>query len=121
MYTTVATWCAPCLEELPALNLLRTTFTTEELEIFGVPYDVEETPDQLQTWSNRYAPPYRILSELSIPRRYAVIDGALDALRLEGLPAAIVTDSEGGVLLVRWGPPSISEIRILLEGLGDDR
>ena len=50
-----------------------------------------------------------------------MIDGALDALRVEGLPAAVVTDSEGEVLLVRWGPPSISEIRVLLEGLGDKR
>jgi peroxiredoxin len=121
MYTTVATWCVPCLDELPDLNLLRTTFTTEELEIFGVPYDGEETLDQFKAWSNLNAPPYRILSELNIEQRDAVIDGALDALKLEGLPAAIVTDSEGEVLLVRWGPPSISEIRVLLEGLGDKR
>ncbi len=121
MYTTVATWCVPCLDELPSLNLLRSTFTTDELEIFGVPYDAEETPDVLQAWSDLNAPPYRILSELSIEQREAVIDGALDALRLEGLPVAIVTDSEGEVLLMRWGPPSISEIHILLEALQDDR
>ncbi|MEE8046941.1 MAG: ASPIC/UnbV domain-containing protein, partial [Dehalococcoidia bacterium] len=120
MYTTVATWCVPCLEELPGLNLLRTTFSTEELEIFGVPYDGEEPPEVLQAWSDLYAPPYRILSELSIEQRASVIDGALDALRLEGVHAAVITDSEGEVLLVRWGPPSISEIRVLLEGLGDD-
>ena len=121
LYTTVATWCVPCLDELPGLNLLRTTFSAEELEIFGVPYDGEETLDQFQAWSDLNAPPYRILSELSKEQRDVVIDGALDVLRLEGLPAAIVTDSEGEVLLVRWGPPSISEIRVLLEGLGNDR
>ena len=121
MYTTVATWCVPCLDELPSLNLLRNTFTTDELEIFGVPYDGEETPDLFKAWSDLYTPPYRILSELSTEQRDEVIDGALDALRLEGLPAAIVTDSEGEVLLVRWGPPSISEIRVLLAELGDDR
>ncbi len=118
LYTTVATWCVPCLDELPALNLLRTTFATEDLEIFGVPYDEEETLDLFQAWSDLYAPPYRILSELNTEQRDAVIDGALDALRLEGVPAAVITDSEGEVLLVRWGPPSISEIRVLLEELG---
>ena len=121
MYTTVATWCVPCLEELPALNLLRATFTTEELEIFGVPYDGEETLETYEAWSQLYEPPYPILSELNSEQRDAVIDGALDALRVEGLPAAIVTDSEGEVLLVRWGPPSISEIRVLLDGLESDR
>jgi peroxiredoxin len=116
LYTTVATWCAPCLDELPSLNLLRATFTSEELEIFGVPYDPEETPDLLRSWAERYEPPYRILSELSLEQRDAVIDGALDALRVEGLPAAIVTDTNGEVLLMRWGPPSVSELRVLLEG-----
>ena len=117
LYTTVATWCAPCLDELPSLNLLKTTFTSDELEIFGVPYDPEESSDALRAWAERYEPPYRILSELSLEQRGAVIDGALDALRIEGLPAAIVTDTHGDVLLVRWGPPSVSELRVLLEGL----
>jgi thiol-disulfide isomerase/thioredoxin len=121
MYTTMATWCVPCLDELPGLNLLKNTFTPEEFEIFGVPYDGEETLEQLQAWSDRYAPPYPILSQLDTEQREAVINGALDVLRLDGVPAAVVTDSEGEVLLVRWGPPSISEIRVLLEGLGDYR
>ena len=120
LYTTMATWCVPCLVELPGLNLLRTTFTTAELEIFGVPYDSEEPLGAFEAWSSRYTPPYRILSELSTTQRDAVIDGALNALRVEGVPAAIVTDSEGEVLLVRWGPPSISEIRVLLARLGGD-
>ena len=112
----MATWCAPCLDELPSLNLLRATFTSEQLEIFGVPYDSEETPETFGAWVERYQPPYRILSELSLEQRDAVIKAALDALRVEGLPAAIVTDAEGEVLLVRWGPPSVSELRVLLEG-----
>ena len=115
LYTTVATWCAPCLDELPSLNLLRSSFTSAELEIFGVPYDPEETPEILAAWSERYEPPYRILSELNPRQRNAVIQGALDALRIDGLPAAVVTDSDGEVLLVRWGPPSVSELRVLLE------
>ncbi|HIF06718.1 MAG TPA: redoxin domain-containing protein [Gemmatimonadetes bacterium] len=121
MYTTVATWCLPCLDELPALNLLRATFPTETLEIFGVPYDEDETLAAHEAWSDLYEPPYQILFELSSEQRESVIGGALDALRVEGLPAAVVTDSEGEVLLVRWGPPSISEIHMLLEGLGDAR
>ena len=115
LYTTVATWCAPCLDELPSLNLLRASFTSAELEIFGVPYDSEETPEILAAWSERYEPPYRILSELKPRERNAVIQGALDALRIDGLPAAVVTDSDGDVLLVRWGPPSVSELRVLLQ------
>lgn len=121
LYTTVATWCAPCLAELPSLNLLRSSFTGAELEIFGVPYDPEESPEVLAAWSARYEPPYRILSELKPGQRDAVIQGALEALRIDGLPAAVVTDSEGEVLLVRWGPPSVSELRALLENQENGR
>ena len=121
LYTTVATWCAPCLDELPSLNLLGTSFTSAELEIFGVPYDPDETPEILAAWSERYEPPYRILSELKPRQRNAVIQGALDVLRIDGLPAAVVTDSEGEVLLVRWGPPSVSELRVLLAGLDNGK
>ena len=121
LYTTVATWCAPCLDELPSLDLLRASFTSAELEIFGVPYDPEETPEILAAWSERYEPPYRILSELNRGQRDAVIQGALDVLRIDGLPAAVVTDSEGKVLVVRWGPPSVSELRVLLENQENGR
>ena len=121
LYTTVATWCAPCLDELPSLDLLSKTFASAELEIFGVPYDAEETPEILAAWSERYEPPYRILSELKPGQREAVIQGALDVLRIDGLPAAVVTDSEGEVLLVRWGPPSVSELRVLLENRENGR
>jgi len=30
------------------------------------------------------------------------------------VPASVVTDRDGGVLLVQWGPPSISKLRALL-------
>ena len=121
LYTTVATWCQPCLDELPTLRLLKETFSTEQLEIFGVPYDEEEPLDRLESWADLHAPPYRILTELTNAQREAVIERALDVLRVEGLPSTIVTDSQGEVLLVRWGPPSISEIRVLLEGRRGDR
>jgi hypothetical protein len=38
----------------------------------------------------------------------------LEALQLDAVPATIVTDASGGVLLTQWGPPSISRIRELL-------
>ncbi len=121
LYTTVATWCAPCLDELPSLNLLSRIFASADLEIFGVPYDPEETPEVFRAWADRYKPPYRILTELTAAQRDAVIGGALEALHIEGLPAAVVTDSGGEVLLARWGPPSVSELRALLERLEDGR
>ena len=121
LYTTMATWCVPCLEELPSLNLLRTTFTVEDLAIYGIPYDEEETPDAFHAWAEMNNPPYEILQDLSSTQVNAVKNAALDVLRLDGVPAAIVTDANGQVLLARWGPPSISEIRVLLDRIAGNR
>ena len=121
LYTTMATWCVPCLEELPSLNLLRTTFGSEDLAIYGIPYDEEETSDAFQAWAEMNNPPYEILRDLSSTQINAVKNAALDELRLDGVPAAIVTDANGEVLLARWGPPSISEIRGLLDRIAGSR
>ena len=34
-----ATWCAPCIEELPDLQLLRKEFSPDNLEILAISYD----------------------------------------------------------------------------------
>lgn len=115
LYTTMATWCVPCLEELPSLNLLRRTFSAEQLAIYGVPYDETETADTFRAWAKKNAPPYEILQRLSSSQISAVKKAALDELRVDGVPVAIVTDEKGNILLARWGPPSISEIRGLLK------
>ena len=44
----------------------------------------------------------------------AVKSLVLDELKMDAVPASIVTDGAGNVLLARWGPPSISQIRELL-------
>jgi hypothetical protein len=36
------------------------------------------------------------------------------ALKAEGVPATLVTDAEGNVLLLQWGPPTASQLHELL-------
>jgi len=47
-----ATWCAPCLTELPYLKQARATYPREEFEILGVSFDVSDRR-ALQSWLNR--------------------------------------------------------------------
>ncbi len=114
MYTTMATWCAPCLAELPDMERLRATFTVDELEIIGVPYDDEEDSATILAWSEANEPAYRILRDLPVSQRQLIRHMLEDELKLEGLPATLITDREGRVVMTRWGPPSVSEIRKLL-------
>ena len=114
LYTTMATWCAACLTELPQFNMLRATFQPHELGMFGVPYDEKEGAGKLSAWATANRPPYTLLTEAPNDYKATVKQTAIDILKLDGIPASIVTDGEGRVLLAKWGPPSVSEVRELL-------
>ncbi|MDP6763656.1 MAG: ASPIC/UnbV domain-containing protein [Planctomycetota bacterium] len=121
LYTTMATWCAPCVEELPTLAHLRAALGDERLAMRGIPHDRAQTAEELETWARAHQPPYELLTGLSAEEHAAVRGMLLETLRREGLPASIVTDAAGSVLLVRWGPPTVSELLLLHERLTLDR
>ena len=113
----MATWCGPCLAELPALTTLRDSIGENIMAMVGLPYDEEEGEDLLTEWVSKYTPPYQLLIDLSEQSRAAAKKILTDALQIDGLPATLITDSEGHVLLTRFGPPNESEIRALLDKL----
>jgi peroxiredoxin len=115
LYAAMATWCTACATEVPELRKLREAFSKNELAMFGVPVDGEDTPTKLRSWRDKFAPPYDLL--IALPQSdVAVVKGAIAAelKDTKRLPATIVTDSSGRVLLSSWGVPSISELRKLL-------
>ena len=114
LYTTMATWCGPCKAELPQLSYLRSVFKAEELEMFGLPYDDREGSERLKAWAIANGPPYELLINLTKDNIASVKMMVLKTLKVDGIPASIVTDGKGRVLKLRWGPPSVSELRELL-------
>ena len=115
LYAAMATWCAACATEVPELRKLRDAFSESELLMFGVPVDGEDTPSKLRAWRDKVGPPYELLIDLS-QSDVAVVKGAIASeLRdTKRLPATIVTNSSGRVLLSSWGVPARSELRKLL-------
>ncbi|MGH0028863.1 MAG: ASPIC/UnbV domain-containing protein [Myxococcota bacterium] len=115
--TTLATWCEACREELPELRALRERFPPEELALYGVPVDEDESPEQVERWARRHRPPYRVLSQIDRARAEAVRAAAAAALRRDALPASVITDGEGRVLRTLAGAPSVSDLRALAGGV----
>jgi hypothetical protein len=113
LYLGVATWCVTCAAEIPELRVLRAAMKPDELAMVGVPIDPRETPEQLQAWVGRYDPPYEMAepSSVALEDFKAVVKSELR--QTERLPLSIVTDTEGHVLLARWGIPTLSELRAL--------
>ena len=117
LHTTMATWCVACVTEMPEFNHLREVFTENELGLLGLPVDRNDTAELLGRWEERYTPPYDLLIGLPSNEVNKVSQVVLDELRLAGdeaVPAAIVTDGDGRVLLARWGVPTVSTLKRLL-------
>jgi thiol-disulfide isomerase/thioredoxin len=114
LYTTMATWCAPCKAELPQLTYLRSVFKPEELAMIGLPYDDKEGAAKLTAWASANHPPYELIANLT-PEGIASAKSVVKAtLRMDAVPAIIVTDGDGRIVRARFGPPSVSEMRELL-------
>lgn len=115
LLTTMATWCETCKGELPQLALLREAFGSDELAMLGLPVDEDDGRDELDAYAEEHAPAYTLLRELSPKQRAQITEAVVGGLRIDALPASIVTDAEGRVLRTLKGVPSVSEIRRLLK------
>jgi len=114
LFTTMKTWCAACKRSIPHLRHLREQFGPELLGMYGIPVDDTETNDELSAYQMAHQPGYEILLGLPAEEVTAVRQLVLDKLYMDGTPATIVTDRAGRVLQVRWGLPTVSEVRKLL-------
>jgi len=114
LYTTMATWCVACVDEMPEFRNLRAAFSQEELAMYGLPVDLEETDAMLEKWFEDQTPPYELLVGLPEPEVKKVNEVVLAELRTDAVPAALVTDASGRVVLARWGVPTVSDLRKLL-------
>lgn len=105
-----ASWCAPCLEELPALTALA---TTQRVRLVGLNY--KDRPDAAGAWLARHGNPYA--AHLADPDGRAGIDWGV-----VGVPETFVIDRNGVVRFKHSGPLTEAVIREriapLLETLG---
>lgn len=96
-----ATWCAPCLKEIPDLNALDAK--REDLEIIGLAYE-EITADAMRAfYADKVKPEYpvSIIDPYSPPADF-------DTPR--GLPFTVLIDPEGAVAHKFLGPVTGAEI-----------
>ncbi|HQZ35150.1 MAG TPA: TlpA disulfide reductase family protein [Ilumatobacteraceae bacterium] len=95
-----ATYCGPCLKEMPALDQIATEFAIE-VNIIGV--NVFDAPEKAASFARDLGVSY---SQFSDP------DGALStALEVSGLPATAFFDAKGTLLDVHQGAYTADELR----------
>lgn len=107
-----ATWCAPCREEMPALDRLAAAFAGQPVRVVALSVD-RAAPERVQAF----------LDEVGVKHMAVYRDpkaAATRALKVQGLPVTLLIDSEGreaGRVLgiARWdGEEAFAAVRSLL-------
>lgn len=109
-----ATWCEPCLAEMPSLQRLRTLLGTERFEVLGVNY--QEGPARIEAFVKKSGVTFPIVRDT---------DGAVArAWNARVFPSSFIVDSTGRIRYALVGeadwtsPALVSTIRPLLEPPG---
>ena len=106
-----ATWCAPCVEEMPMLSELQDTYRDVGFRVVGIALD---EPERAAAFARDLGLSYPVLlGEADVvvtSRRFGNATGML--------PYSVLVDPEGVILWVRLGALERAELgRIILENL----
>jgi thiol-disulfide isomerase/thioredoxin len=82
-----ATWCAPCVEEMPALDRLQASLSTKGVAVLAISVD---------RGGLRQVAPFFAVNELkNLPVYLDPSGNSMRAFAVRGLPTTIVIDAEG--------------------------
>jgi peroxiredoxin len=100
-----ATWCAPCLTEMPALEKLHQTYKDQGFTLVGVSMDGPETVANIRATLRRYGVTYPVVldEETNVVARY---NPTRDA------PFAVLIDREGRVAQTKLGYAPGDEVKL---------
>jgi peroxiredoxin len=85
-----ATWCGPCITELPALQKLHEQMQKDGIRVVGVVLD--DSPESVAEYTNKYKLSYQMIfdSEGASKRPYEI----------NGLPESFILDNEGRIVML---------------------
>jgi len=118
VYLSMATHCAACRRELPAIAAVRELFGADEVALYGLPIDGNEARETLAGYAERFSPAYALQVDATDEQRAAFEALVLPVTHVQVRPTTVVTDAEGNVLLIKTGPPTGSDLRRLLAEQG---
>lgn len=101
-----ATWCKPCIKEMPGLIEIRKNFSEEDLYLLGL--SVDANPKQLEAYLNK------------TPINFPVYRASQDAsafFRIRSIPRIMIYNKEGKLVVNHEGAVTAGQIRAAVEPL----
>ena len=106
-----ATWCPPCLEEIPGFMRLQSLNADAGVQFLGVALD---NPDNVRAFMAEHGMNYPSLHG----ERDAIALGRLYGNRIGALPYTVVIGRDGRILRLHQGILSESDAQVLIDGAG---
>lgn len=98
-----ATWCVPCIQEIPDFNKLYNKYKDKSVVIWGIGADVESPKDVA-----------KFLKKTAIKSiDYPVLKGDFKLLRkfsVQGLPTTLIIKPDGTLAAIEVGPRTLSQM-----------
>lgn len=88
-----ATWCGPCVDEMPALQQIARE-NSEDVLLLGINF--HESADDVQTFVEQ--------NRLTFPMLINPTDGMIADYSVQGLPQTVLIDPEGRLVWRKFGP-----------------
>ncbi|HMT92791.1 TlpA disulfide reductase family protein [uncultured Thiothrix sp.] len=88
-----ATWCPPCIKEIPSLNNLQTRFSQKEFVVLSV--DVGEEPKDIQAFLEHLPADYPVLVDST--------SSSTEPWQLKAFPSTYVIDRKGQLRYMYFG------------------
>jgi thiol-disulfide isomerase/thioredoxin len=102
-----ATWCAPCVDEMPALQTIASE-RSGQLALFGI--NMRESADDIRKFMGRYHVNFPMLLN---PDDTMAASYSLDL----GIPQTVIVSPQGMVVWHQFGAIDLGSFRATLDGL----
>jgi thiol-disulfide isomerase/thioredoxin len=102
-----ATWCGPCIEELPNLKAVYDKYHGRGLEVVGISLDDEK--DLLTKFIKQNGLPWKILFS-SDPKKTGFSEASADYYGISGIPAIFVMNRQGKVVSLNARGPELAAL-----------
>ena len=109
-----ATWCAPCIKQVPYLKQLEERYHDKNIVFVSISVDKEEVKP---TWKKMVA--NKELGGLQLFADKSFESAFMDAYAVNSIPRFILIDPEGKVVDAEAPRPSFDKTKVLLDGLLD--
>ena len=100
-----ATWCAPCIHEMPTLQKVREMLKGQRFEVLAVNLGEEE--ERIQAFLEKFTP------KLEFPILLAHDQAIMQTWKIQGLPLSYLVDTQGRWVYQALGPRDFSHPHIV--------